>query len=337
MTEPLVIKRSPIVMIRNLIMFELVALIGYSWLAVLADYGKLYQTLSISQVASFDLVKFLGLMVAELFFTLYLFLRWFNENYVIGDQLITHERGVLRNQKRDFSFTPPIEATIQTSPFSRLFKYGSIVIKTATGETIITLRDIAQPERYVNLIMNRGSRHRAESRRRRNEAISLELTDAPALVRQSEHERLEKKATLRWDLRAKKVNPELEWAVMKTLAAFLNSSGGHLVIGVGDTGELTGLASDYQTLRRPNADGFEHHLTQLFNNMIGANSRRLIKIWFPPVAGVEVCVIAVAPSPRPVYVKGNNEEMFYVRTGNTTTPLKLSEVTAYIQSWWPTR
>ena len=161
-----------------------------------------------------------------------------------------------------------------------------------------------------------------------------EEKDIEEIIKFGEREKLEFKTSLRWDVKRGAVNKELEKAVMKTIAAFLNSDGGHLLIGVDDSGEPVGLGNDIATLVRQDADGFENHFNNLFNNMIGAEFRRLVKLTFDRVNGKTVCLTEVEPSYKPVYLKIGENEDFYIRTGNATTPLKMSEVATYISSWW---
>ena len=115
--------------------------------------------------------------------------------------------------------------------------------------------------------------------------------DIARLLMEVEHDQLEFKSSLRFDYKAGKVSRDLEKAVMKTVAAFLNSRGGHLVIGVNDARKPIGLENDYQTLQRKDSDGFENHFTQAFNNMIGPEFRNLIKLWFHNVDGHDICVV----------------------------------------------
>lgn len=122
---------------------------------------------------------------------------------------------------------------------------------------------------------------------------------------------------------------------MKTIAAFLNSKGGHLVIGLDNERKPLGLKEDYGTIQRPSSDGFENHFTQVFNAMIGPEFRHFVKLWFEDVDGKDICVVRVAPSNRPVYLRVNDSEHFFVRTGNITTTLKFSEVESYARSRWP--
>ncbi len=51
------------------------------------------------------------------------------------------------------------------------------------------------------------------------------------LISLGESAMLEFKSTLRWDVVQSQMNKDLQFSVLKTLAAFLNSSGGTLVIG----------------------------------------------------------------------------------------------------------
>ena len=45
-------------------------------------------------------------------------------------------------------------------------------------------------------------------------------------------------------------------------------------------------------------------------------------------------LVAVAASPRPAYFTDEGREEFFVRTGNGTTALKVSEAAAYIETRW---
>ncbi len=325
MAQPVTIKKGPIAIVKNLIALQLLAVISHSAFAVLADYGKLYRSLTISQVISYELAKVLFISIAELILTVYIFIRWFNENYTILGNTLVHERGVFFGRQTTYELPSAVRVAIHTSPISRLFKYGSLIVRNSDGSPIVVLHDVSQPERFVPVLEGR--------RDHRSEVVWPNRAMITDLISRHEHEQLEKKSSFRWDFHIQKVNADLEHAVMKTIAAFLNSEGGRVIIGVDDHGQPLGLEHDYRTLRRPDADSFENHLTQIFNRMIGADSRRLIRVSFPQVSEVTICLVEVARSPKPVYVKGNTGEAFYIRTGNTTTPLKLSEATAYIQSW----
>ncbi|MCK4661654.1 MAG: ATP-binding protein, partial [Bacteroidales bacterium] len=81
------------------------------------------------------------------------------------------------------------------------------------------------------------------------EQLSGELTkDVRKLISHGESSTLEFKSTFRWDMKQSKVNKQLVFVILKTIAGFMNNSGGTLLIGVGDDGKIIGLEKDYQNL-----------------------------------------------------------------------------------------
>jgi len=69
--------------------------------------------------------------------------------------------------------------------------------------------------------------------------------DKPAieLILGGEHQFAEFKSSFVWDYYQQRANKALHVPVMKTVVAFLNSSGGYLLIGVSDDGQVLGLDS----------------------------------------------------------------------------------------------
>lgn len=159
--------------------------------------------------------------------------------------------------------------------------------------------------------------------------------DVAGLMAKGENARVEFKASTRWDYREKRVNKILEHSVLKTIAAFMNSSGGTLLVGVDDTGKLVGLAQDYQTLnKRPNADGYEQYLIQVISAQIGKEYCPYVHIGFHKLDGAELCAVQVQPSTKPAYLEEGSEVKLYVRTGNTTQALNAKELVAYTKDHW---
>ena len=89
------------------------------------------------------------------------------------------------------------------------------------------------------------------------------------LIAGGENKRLEFKSSLRWDTVEKAVNKNLEGVVVKSLAGFLNTEGGALVIGVDDGGSAIGLAGDYGSLKGRSRDAFELHLQNVVARDLG--------------------------------------------------------------------
>ncbi|WP_271762413.1 Eco57I restriction-modification methylase domain-containing protein [Anabaena sp. CS-542/02] len=160
------------------------------------------------------------------------------------------------------------------------------------------------------------------------------------LIQQGEGAKIEFKSTARWNLRDNKQDKAMEHEIVKTVAAFLNADGGTLLIGVNDDGEPLGLTNDYQTLRKQNNDGYMLFLNNdLLLREIGKDSGTLFQITFHQVSGQDVCRVIVKPSPKPVYVKvkdnsGREEEVFYLRSNNSSVKLSTKEAVEYSKNRW---
>ena len=107
---------------------------------------------------------------------------------------------------------------------------------------------------------------------------------------------LEFKSTLRWDLRAGKTNPAVERAVLKTLCAFLNATGGTLIIGVRDDGSVEGVESD----RLINDDRFLLHLWTLIRTCLGRDISPYIQTRLEKINDKgTICIVTCSPRTSP--------------------------------------
>lgn len=149
---------------------------------------------------------------------------------------------------------------------------------------------------------------------------------------------VEFKSTLRWHIRANRVDKKMEEIILKSIAALSNRYGGTLFIGVRDDGEVLGLDADYATLKEPNKDHFELHLRELVNAAYGTNfATSQLEITFPEKDGKAFCQIEVKHGKEPLYtqVSGNDKnapktEKFYVRSGNSSRELPIDEIPKYV-------
>jgi predicted HTH transcriptional regulator len=125
--------------------------------------------------------------------------------------------------------------------------------------------------------------------------------------------------------------------IVKTIAGFLNSKGGALLVGVTDDGDIVGLEQDFATLnKRPDRDGYQQFLTTLLSNGIGkVPTSASLSISFHALASKEVCLVQVTRSSEPVYVSDGGAKRFYVRTQNTTQDLDVEQAAAYAKTAWP--
>jgi hypothetical protein len=149
------------------------------------------------------------------------------------------------------------------------------------------------------------------------------------IIEADESRELEFKSTFQWDLREGKQNKALQKQVLKTLAAFMNSDGGTLVIGVTDDKEIIGLEHDLKLVQN-SLDAFENRLLSVFSSTIGAPYSLHCKMRFADAQnGKKVCVIDVAAAKEPVFVDFQGQHEFFIRRGNATVGLNASEQHTY--------
>jgi len=203
-------------------------------------------------------------------------------------------------------------------------EYKSIVSINDWHDVLITgVFGLSGGTILVSILFIRTLINRVTELDHKNEALSL--------INHGENSSVEFKSTLRWDLRLEKRNPEIEFAVLKTIAAFMNTDGGNLFIGIDDKGTVLGLENDFKTLKKQNIDGFEQFLMTLISEKIGANFCTLVAVKFYKLEENEICQIVVRPYSSPAYIKENKLTHFFIRTGNGTRELNVQESLDYIK------
>ncbi len=169
-------------------------------------------------------------------------------------------------------------------------------------------------------------------------ANRMDMPSLDSLLEDDENRFLEFKSSLRWDYRQGKANPELEKVILKTLAAFGNTDGGILLIGVDDDKNIIGLDKDFQSLKRQDSDYYEIHLRNLLHKEMGVKyvSKHIRTQFETAHDGKVVCKIKVLPGDEPQFLKvkdknGKQDEKFYVRSGNSSQEIEsMADINDYI-------
>ena len=158
--------------------------------------------------------------------------------------------------------------------------------------------------------------------------------DAEELIKRGESKTLEFKSTLRWNLKEDKQDDRvITHVVLKTIAAFLNTEGGDLLIGVADDRSVIGIEKD----RFENDDKFMLHLAQVVRNGLGDRAGTCIDPKMQIVTGMTVCIVTCQRSPEPVYLKWKGMEGaaagdFFVRSGPGTIKLPPESASEYVRT-----
>jgi len=129
--------------------------------------------------------------------------------------------------------------------------------------------------------------------------------------------------------------------VSKTLAGFLNSDGGTLIIGVkenkeGGKDEVLGIEPEYQFLRDPCHDGYRRMVVDLIKDYFPSNIfnhlNKYIQIDLENINDLTLCVITVSKSDKRVFLKLNGADHFFIRTDASTRELVGEEIIDYCQN-----
>jgi hypothetical protein len=179
-----------------------------------------------------------------------------------------------------------------------------------------------------------------------NEALSVAWTcdvflqyvdpsrEVARVIAGGESKSVEFKSTLRWNIKAGRDDEAVTHASLKTVAAFLNSDGGTLLIGVGDDGKAVGIELDHFA----NDDKFLLHLVNVIKQQLGHKATTCVEPAIHTFEGKKVCMVKCDAGPEPVYLRSSNspDGEYYVRTGPSTTKLSLQDAVTHIMTHFKT-
>jgi hypothetical protein len=126
-----------------------------------------------------------------------------------------------------------------------------------------------------------------------------EATEFARLLKAGESKTVERKSTLRWNVKAERNDDAITHSCLKTIAAFLNTEDGHLLIGVADGGQITGIELD----GFPNDDKFLLHLYNVIRQSLGEDAATLVDARIVTHEEKKFCILACHKSSTPVYMK----------------------------------
>lgn len=152
------------------------------------------------------------------------------------------------------------------------------------------------------------------------------FADLQALIRRGEGTHVEFKSTMRMNLHTGKAGKEIELAWLKGVAAFLNTEGGLLVIGVADDGEILGLDADAFA----NDDKCRLHFKNLINSHLGAEHARFVNFELYRIEEHTLAVVECEPADIPIFLLNKGTEAFLIRNGPSNIELPISKALIYI-------
>jgi len=141
-------------------------------------------------------------------------------------------------------------------------------------------------------------------------------TNVERMIEQGEGLNVEFKSTFRRNLHTSKNDKEIETAALKEVVAFLNTDGGHLIIGIADNGDVCGLGNDGFS----SEDRYTTHISNQLSHRVGADYGKYLTYVYEKVRGEQVLdlVCDKLPSNEMAFLDGE----LYIR--NAAQAIKLS-------------
>ncbi len=195
---------------------------------------------------------------------------------------------------------------------------------------------LRERRKRLSAIVRAGFEHLRSGAGHETKVASVDqLPTVSDLLRQMETQRVEFKQSARAALENDAPEKVINEGVVKTIAAFLNASGGTLGIGISDDGDIVGLQPDLD-FKHQDLDGYQNWLTTLLvSNIGGGVVAAHVSLRIESVGAEVVCLVDVSPSPSPVYAKTTKgDTCFYVRVNNTTRMLEGPHIPSYINGHW---
>jgi hypothetical protein len=318
------IRKTPFLFLKWLVIIEFFFALLPFLAVLLLNLRPNYEGTPLAGTVSYNLLLAIGMTTLQVLILAISFVAWYLPVYHVDRQRILLRRSNLFEDKKVADTQAISQIEVKQGRLAGRLDYGTLVLTSIEATDKAHLGHVPNPATYVAWI---------EGMIDLEEAIAppLELPAVGELLAGGENQYVEFKSSLMWDYRRQMVNKALYEPVMKNVAGFVNATGGAVLIGVNDDGQVLGLDPDYQAIKKPDSDGFENVFNMAFNKMIGVEYRRFVDVTFPNIDGKEICAVSVRPSVQPAYLQARGNETFYLRAGNASVPLTVSQAARYIR------
>lgn len=158
------------------------------------------------------------------------------------------------------------------------------------------------------------------------------------IIKEKENRNVEFKSSLRYCYKQKIPKDYIEISVTKTIAAFANTEGGLLLIGVDDNGEILGLDNDISTFSKPSKDSFLKHFDNLIKNHFTEPIEAIIKFGFEHLESKTIFRVEVEKGKKPRFLNTKSKgKEFYIRGGSESISKDVEDAFNYIIDKWYAR
>lgn len=152
------------------------------------------------------------------------------------------------------------------------------------------------------------------------------------MIRGGESKIVEFKQTLSLCLRTNKKEKYIEDSILKTIAGFMNTDGGTLLVGVDDTGSIIGVEAEISKAGYKNYDKYLLHLNNMLEKIGGAKVYSFLNPHYVSIEQKKILAITCLRSTFEVFV---DDKDFYVRTNPATVKLEGISLSKYLKLHFP--
>lgn len=311
-----VVKEGPLVLVERIIALEIFSAITFYALSYALNYEQFYRSLSFSQLIRYDILLMLSFSFFQIILIMIVFVYWYFSYFEISEDEIVRVKGIIRRVRKSYRLNKLQSIEINQNILERKMMHATITLIFDNTQKIY-IRNVGrfeEAESALNIALNLKNNFKVED-----------------IIASGENDFVEFKETFRFDINKNIPSKEIEKPVLKTIAGFFNAKGGTLLIGVNDKGEISGIQRDFATLKKQDRDGFENYLMVSIKENLGAKVIGKIFVRFEKIANKDICVVEVLPGSEPVFLRNEGKEEFFVRVGNSTQPLSMSEAQSYIK------
>jgi len=214
---------------------------------------------------------------------------------------------------------------------NELEKLGNRHISTSTTNELLEMKEkLEAKDAQINRLQKENEEIKRFFENRLSQIKSqLSTNDLLSRIKMGETAKLEFKSTLRWNIKKKSNDKDIENVALKTIVAFCNTDGGELLIGVSDEGEVLGIEKD----GFPNTDKLLVHLGNLITQRIIPQVVQFVDYEIVGIGDKILCRVMCKKSATGIWLKPDNktDEQFFVRTGPASKPLSPRDAVEYIR------
>jgi len=138
-------------------------------------------------------------------------------------------------------------------------------------------------------------------------SFALTENQVNELITSYEGKEIERKESFRVDVKTNTVKGFVQDQVVKEVAAFMNTKGGHVIIGQKDNGDIVGIGPDLEYInntKKPEKDNVDVYKTKMedyiFKKLADKRLEKFVDITVPKfqVKGKTICIIKIECSPK---------------------------------------